>query len=158
MYTEDELRLTTERSRKYQGTAKINISQIAFHPSFSQHLDQKNVERLCEIFDKEGCRRLDVYNHASAVVSRQHLHDALRAARISADEMMTNQPNRYPHLQFPTGQVECLHGQHRLKAGEEHLSPIDQWWTVDLYLDGKLSITEPWSFVAFFAFCCPNTT
>ena len=93
MYTEDELRLTTERSRKYQGTAKINISQIALHPSVSQHSDQKNVERLCEIFDKEGCRRLDVYNHVSAVVSRQHLHDALRAARVSANEMMTNQPN-----------------------------------------------------------------
>ena len=78
MYTEDELRLTTERSRKYQGTAKINIGQIALHPSVSQHLDQKNVERLCEIFDKEGCRRLNAYNHVSAVVSRQHLHDALR--------------------------------------------------------------------------------
>ena len=137
MYTEDELRLTTERSRKYQGTAKINISQIALHPSVSQHSDQKNVERLCEIFDKEGCRRLDVYNHVSAVVSRQHLHDALRAARVSTNEMMTNQPNRYPHLQFSAGQVECLHGQHRLKAGEEYLSPIDQWWAVDLYLDGK---------------------
>ena len=94
MYTEDELRLTTERSRKYQGTAKINISHIALHPSVSQHSDQKNVERLCEIFDKEGCRRLDVYNHVSAVVSRQHLHDALRAARVSTNEMMTNQPNR----------------------------------------------------------------
>ena len=93
MYTEDELRLTTERSQKYQGTAKVNISQIALHPSLSQHLDQKNVERLCEIFDKEGCRRLNPHNHVSAVVSRQHLHNALRAARVSANEMMPNQPN-----------------------------------------------------------------
>ena len=155
MYTEDELRLTTERSQKYQGTAKVNISQIALHPSLSQHLDQKNVERLCEIFDKEGCRRLNPHNHVSAVVSRQHLHNALQAARVSANEMMTNQPNLYPHLQFSTGQVECLHGQHRLKAGEEHLSPIDQWWAVDLYLDGK-SNTASWSFIASFFSVVPK--
>lgn len=138
MYTDNELRLITERSRKYQGTAKINISQIAPHPSVFHHLDANNVERLCEIFDKEGCRRLDVCNHVTAVVSRRHLLDALRAARVIEADMTTNQPNRYPHLQFSAGQVKCLHGQHRLKAGEEYLSTIDQWWVVDLYLDGKL--------------------
>ncbi|KAJ5988270.1 hypothetical protein N7481_003480 [Penicillium waksmanii] len=135
LYTESELRLVTERHRKYQGTAKINISQIVPHPSVSHHLNATNVRRLCEVFDKEGCRRLDVYNHVSAVVSSQHLHDALRSAQVSAAEMMTDQPNRYPHLHFNSDQVKCLHGQHRLKAGEEHLSPIDQWWTVNLYLD-----------------------
>ncbi|KAJ5216815.1 hypothetical protein N7468_009823 [Penicillium chermesinum] len=134
-YTETELRLVTERHRKYQGTAKINISQIVPHPSVSQHLNARNVQRLCEVFEKEGCRRLDLYNHVSAVVSSQHLHDALRLAQVSAAEMMTDQPNRYPYLQFNTDQVKCLHGQHRLKAGEEHLPPIDQWWTVDLYSD-----------------------
>ena len=57
------------------------------------------------------------------------------------NEMMTNQPNHYPHLQFSADQVECLHDQHCLKMGEEHLSVIDQQWTVDLYLDDKLNIT-----------------
>ncbi|KAJ5646732.1 hypothetical protein N7490_003104 [Penicillium lividum] len=135
LYTESEIRLVTERRRKYQGTAKIDISQIVPHPSVSHHLNQTNVRRLCEVFDKEGCRRLDVYNHVSAVVSSQHLDEALRSAQVSAAEMTTDQPNRYPYLHFNSNQVKCLHGQHRLKAGEEHLSPIDQWWTVDLYLD-----------------------
>jgi hypothetical protein len=143
IYTESELRVETERCRKYQGTAKIDISQIAPHPSVSQHIDSKNVERLCEIFDKEGCRRLDVHNHVSAVVSRQQLHEALRVAQADAADLMTDQPSRYPHLQFSAGQVECLHGRHRLKAGEDYLSPVDQWWTVDLYLDGKLEILGP---------------
>ncbi|OQD76719.1 hypothetical protein PENANT_c125G11294 [Penicillium antarcticum] len=48
---------------------------------------------------------------------------------------MTDQPSRYPHLHFSTGSIQCLHGQHRLKAGEHYLPSIDQWWTVDLYLD-----------------------
>lgn len=140
MYTDPELQIVTERCRKYQGTAKVNINQITPHPSISQNLNTKNVERLCEIFDKEGCRRLDVYNHVSAVVSRQHFHEALRAARLSATDLITDQPNRYPHLNFSTGPVKCLHGQHPLKAGEDYLPSIDQWWTVDLYLDGKPEI------------------
>ncbi|KAF4763054.1 hypothetical protein N7455_003820 [Penicillium solitum] len=135
IYTDPELQILTERCRTYQGTAKVNISQITPHPSISQHMNTKNVERLCEIFDKEGCRRLDIYNHVSAVVSREHLHEALQAGRVNAGDMMTDQPSRYPHLHFSTGSIQCLHGQHRLKAGEHYLPSIDQWWTVDLYLD-----------------------
>ncbi|KAJ5249524.1 hypothetical protein N7524_011840 [Penicillium chrysogenum] len=135
MHTDPELQVLTERCRTYQGTAKVNISQITPHPSISQHMNAKNVERLCEIFDKEGCRRLDIYNHVSAVVSRQHLHEALQAGRVNAADMMTDQPSRYPRLHFSTGSIQCLHGQHRLKAGEQYLPSIDQWWTVDLYLD-----------------------
>ncbi|KAJ6018994.1 hypothetical protein N7522_001061 [Penicillium canescens] len=135
MYTDPELQILTERRRTYQGTARVNISQITPHPSVSQHMNTKNVERLCQIFDKEGCRRLDIYNHVSAVVSRQHLHEALQAGRVNAADLMTDQPSRYPHLHFSTGSIQCLHGQHRLKAGEHCLPLIDQWWTVDLYLE-----------------------
>ncbi|KAF4768880.1 hypothetical protein HAV15_008832 [Penicillium sp. str.  len=135
IYTDPELQILTERCRTYQGTAKVNISQITPHPSISQHMNTKNVERLCEVFDKEGCRRLDIYNHVSAVVSREHLHEALQAGRVNAADMMTDQPSRCPHLHFSTGSIQCLHGQHRLKAGEHYLPSIDQWWTVDLYLD-----------------------
>ncbi|KAJ5640278.1 uncharacterized protein N7484_008140 [Penicillium longicatenatum] len=135
MYTDPELQVLTERCRKYQGTAKININQITSHPSVSRHISEKNVGRLCEIFDKEGCRRLDVHNHVSAVVSIQHLHEALQAAGINTADLLTDQPSRFPHLHFSAGAIKCLHGQHRLKAGELFLPSIDQWWTVDLYLD-----------------------
>ena len=136
MCTNPELQILAERCQKYQGTAKININRMISHPSVSQHINAKNVERLCEVFDKEGCRRLDIYNHVSAVVSRQHLHEALQAARVSTADLLTDQPSRYPHLHFSTGSVKCLHGQHRLKAGAQYLPLVDQWWTVDLYLDG----------------------
>ncbi|KAJ5643587.1 uncharacterized protein N7484_006094 [Penicillium longicatenatum] len=132
--TENELRLTTERCQKYQGTAKINIDQIVPHSFVARNLDRHNVERLCEVFHKEGCRRIAIHHHISAVVSKQDLHEALRVAGVEAAEMMAG-PDRYPHLSFLNGQIQCLHGQHRLKAGEEHLPPYDQWWTVDLYLN-----------------------
>lgn len=110
MYTDPELQVLIERCRTYQGTAKVNISQITPHPSISQHMNAKNVERLCEIFDKEGCRRLDIYNHVSAVVLRQHLYEALQVGRVNAADMMTDQLSRYLRLHFSTGSIQCLYG------------------------------------------------
>lgn len=140
--TDPELRTLNERCRTYQGTAKISISQITVLPSVSQHISEKNVKRLCGIFEKEGCRRLDSDNYISAVVSTQHLHDALQVAGATAADLLSNQPSHFPHLHFPTGSIKCLHGQHRLKAGEQFLPSIDQWWTVDLYLDGKTDLSH----------------
>ncbi|KAJ5730170.1 uncharacterized protein N7483_004678 [Penicillium malachiteum] len=93
--TDDEQQLAAERHRKFWGTAKIAIRQIIPHPSISQRLDQRNVKRLCEIFEKEGCRRLAAYNHLTAVVSKHHLDDALRAAQAGLADT-TDDPHPYP--------------------------------------------------------------
>jgi hypothetical protein len=140
IYVNPEGQLEIERCRKYQGTAKVNINKMAPYLSISQHINTKNVERLYEIFDKEGCRRHDIYNYVSAVISRQYLRDALQAAGVNLAELQNNQPNGYPHLHFSAGSIMFLHGQHRLKAGEHYLPSIDQWWTVNMYLDSKLEI------------------
>ncbi|ODM24144.1 hypothetical protein SI65_01734 [Aspergillus cristatus] len=136
MFTNAEWQLTTERKLKYQGTAKIDLDQISFHAFANTKVDQKNVERLCEIFRKDTCRRLDIRNHVTAMISRRHLKRACQAGGITNEDLMANNTACYPRLQFPTGQVQCLHGQHRLKAAEETLPPTERWWTVDLYLDG----------------------
>jgi hypothetical protein len=125
-FTETELRLATERRLKYQGTAKVSLDQIHFNPNQSRELDSKNLDRLCRIFRKEGCRRLDVQNHAPAIVSRQHLQTALQEARVTTQALMTNTPEFYPHLQFPVGQLQCLHGRHRVKAGWESNGLLSQ--------------------------------
>lgn len=49
---------------------------------------------------------------------------------------MTNPESDMPHLRFPSGQLQGLHGRHRIAAGLEVLSPAFRWWTVDIYLDG----------------------
>ncbi|CEJ55661.1 hypothetical protein PMG11_01909 [Penicillium brasilianum] len=132
--TDAEYRLTTERQLKYQGTAKVNLDQISLQPLSSREIDHQNVERLREIFAKDGCNRLDLRNHVTAVVSRQHLQRACHATGLALEELKSRQ-QQYPRLRFHGRRVKCLHGQHRLKAAEDFLSPSDRWWTVDLYLD-----------------------
>ncbi|KAE8130756.1 hypothetical protein BDV38DRAFT_276525 [Aspergillus pseudotamarii] len=134
LLTDTERRLTVERLLKFQGTAKIDLNQISLQPLMSREIDQKNVERLRDIFAKDGCQRLDIRNHVTAVVFRQHLERACHAAGLTPEELKTCQP-QYPRLLFRRHQVQCLHGQHRLKAAEETLPPSDRWWTVDIYLD-----------------------
>lgn len=53
--TDAERRLTSERQLKYQGTAKIELDQITLEPLSSGDIDRRNVERLHEIFTKDGC-------------------------------------------------------------------------------------------------------
>ena len=142
MFTDAELQLMTERCLKYQGTAKIELNRISCHPSAARQLDLKNVERLCEVLRKDGCHRLDVQNHITAVVTRRHLKRARRAARVTAEALLTNPPDKHPFLPFSSGEVQCLHGQHRLKAAEEVLAPSERWWAVDIYLDGWFSFSS----------------
>jgi hypothetical protein len=136
MLTPTKFQLAQERSLKYLGTAKVYINRIVPHPSISRELDPKNVERLSEVFSHDGCRRLDIRNHVTAVVSRQHLAVALQTAGVTTRSLKTSPLDQYPLLEFSVGQIQCLHGQHRLVAAKEQLPPPEQWWTVDLYLDG----------------------
>jgi len=136
LFTEEEIRLATERRLKYLGAAKVNIYQIQFDPPLPRDLDPKNLDRLREVFHKNRCRRLDVDNHVPATVSRQDLADALRQANVPQRSLLTNNPHHFPQLGFAPGQLRALHGRHRVQAGAEVLPPADRWWTVDLYLDG----------------------
>ncbi|KAL4801661.1 hypothetical protein BDV18DRAFT_164709 [Aspergillus unguis] len=135
LFTDEEVRLATERRLKYQGTAKVSLNQIQFEPSLPRDLDAKNLTRLREVFRKNRCRRLEVDNHVPAIVSRQHLTEALQRANVSQQSLMTTDPHRYPRLAFDVGQLHGLHGRHRVQAGSEVLPPTDRWWTVDLYMD-----------------------
>jgi hypothetical protein len=138
-FTQVETRLASERHLKYQGTAKVGLDEITFHPTSTTKVDEAKLERLRRIFRKEGCRRLDVRNHATAVVSKTHLDRALGDAHVSASALLTNPPSSFPTLRFGVGQLQCLHGQHRIRIGRELLPPGDRWWSVDIYLEGEMS-------------------
>ena len=136
LFTEEEIRLATERRLKYLGAAKVSIYQLHFDPPLPRDLDPKNLDRLREIFHKNRCRRLDVDNHVPAIVSRPDLANALQKANIPQRSLLTNDSHQLPQLGFTAGQLRALHGRHRVQAGAEVLPPADRWWTVDLYLDG----------------------
>lgn len=138
LFTEEEIRLSTERRLKYLGAAKVNIYQIHFDPPLPRDLDAKNLNRLREVFRKNQCRRLDVDNHVPATVSRQDLANALQKANVPQQSLLNNDPHQFPRLGFTEGQLQGLHGRHRIQAGAEVLPPTDRWWMVDLYLDGEI--------------------
>lgn len=139
-FTEDEIRLATERRVKYMGAAKVSIDQIHFETPLPRDLDPKNLDRLRNIFRKNHCRRLDVHNHVPVSVSRRDLTDALRNANATHQSLLIKDARQLPRLAFTPGQLHGLHGRHRLQVGAEVLPPADRWWTVDLYMDGKPGI------------------
>ncbi|RMJ21833.1 hypothetical protein PHISP_07299 [Aspergillus sp. HF37] len=138
LFTEEEVRLASERRLKYHGTAKVSLDQIAFDPPLPRDLDPKNLKRIKEIFRKNRCRRFDIDNHVPAIISRRDLAAALQQAQVPARALMTNIAERLPTLRFSAGQLWGLHGRHRAQVASEVLPPLDRWWTVDLYLDGMI--------------------
>jgi hypothetical protein len=138
----EDSKIERERRRTYRGTARVRLEALHFRRNRPRELDRKHVEYLKRCFRKDGCRRLPKENHISAVIDQEHLDRAIRGSEISQADLLTNQPHHYAELVFPSGyQLECLHGQHRIQAAREVeiLSPIDKWWTVDLYLAGIAS-------------------
>jgi hypothetical protein len=136
-FTEDEAKQANERRLKYQGAARVRISAIEFEAPKDQWLDHKNVDRLCNIFRKNRCRRFELSNYVPVTVSRQALTEALENAAIAARSLLLSSGKDIPSLTFSQGQLKGLHGRHRLYAGSRVLAPAERWWTVDLYLDGR---------------------
>ena len=131
--------LAKESQHAYLGTAKIRIAHIACEGGSTQgqnDLDEKNVARLLRIFDIEGCRPEEW--PIDAVVSPNALQAALNYSALSQSDLTTGGKL----LEFPNGaDVTCIHGKHRLAAGEYHLPPPESWWTVKLYRNGELYIS-----------------
>ena len=134
----EDARLEVERRLKCKGTARVNLDVLHFLTDEPREPDAKHVEFLKGCFRKEGCRPLEVKNHVPAIIDQRSLDAAMRNSKISARELLTNEPNGCPELVFPAGfHLPYLHGLHRIQAGREFLSPRDKWWAVDLYLSGE---------------------
>ncbi|KAH7111262.1 hypothetical protein B0J11DRAFT_598641 [Dendryphion nanum] len=145
-------RHVAERSIKYRGTASIKLNVLHFPCEESRQLDEKNVERLRNLFREEGgCRRLDLRNHVPAIISQSQLDAAMAASRISAGQLLEDARDGYPELDFPPGyRLKCLHGRRRTLAAAQVLPPEDRRWTVDLYLEDlnqelKMTLIEEYS-------------
>lgn len=139
-FTQRETQLAAERRLKFQGTAKVNLDEIHFHSQSNRQLDQKNIDRLCNIFREEECQNLVVAHRVPAIVSRHHLVMAIQRAppNVNSQSLLTNPESEMPHLRFLPGQLQGLHGRHRIAAGLDVLSSTYRWWAVDLYLDGTV--------------------
>lgn len=135
VFTDEEIQVARERRVKYQGTAKVNIAQIQLSPPLPQNLDSSNLDRLRVIFRNHGCRRLEVNNFVPVIVSRRALERAITERNLSENALMS--PEESPILHFEQGEIQALHGRHRLQVASEVLAPIERWWMVEIYLDGR---------------------
>jgi hypothetical protein len=141
----DDHRLEGEKRLKFMGTAKISLDVLYFQQNQPRQLNLKHVEYLKECFQNEGCHRLPLCRHIPAKIDQWCLDATTQKSGVSARQLLSTakrarETTDYPKLIFPSNvQVGCLHGRHRIEAlRKSRLSPEDKWWTVDLYLSGKV--------------------
>ena len=107
----------------YRGTVRVPLASIK-PPSFSRAVDEKNIERLVEIFKREGCLRSKKEHFAQVLIDPNQL------AKV---EIISFLENSQFTIMFPPKSLECIHGWHRLLAARK--LPFDEhWWPVDLYV------------------------
>lgn len=128
--------IEAEKTRIHIGTASIRIDVLDF--PYSRELDPKNVERLKRLFRTErGCIPGELQNRIPAIIHEGQLQECLKFSGKTINELRSESSGEYAKLEFPSGmRLECLHGQHRVKAAEEILGDREKRWVVDLFLAG----------------------
>lgn len=134
-FQEASERIRVERSAKHIGVARINVEALNF--PHSRSVNPKNVVRLKSLFQSQEGFKPDLENRIPAVITEDLLDEVLGAAGLSRAALLT--PNLdYPRLDFPPGlRLECLRGQHRVKAAQEIFKSAPIYWVIDLFLAGS---------------------
>lgn len=124
------------KSRCYLGSACIYLDHLSFEDPPVRDLDEKNVDRLFNIFKIEGCKRYERMNHVLVLIEHHDLKRTLRANNISSTQIKREDP---PFIKLSDNfSLVCLHGRHRLAAAKLFLKPREQWWVVDVFrADGQ---------------------
>lgn len=136
-----ERKIAEDRSANYRGTVRVRFEFLEFDTESSRELDQKNIERLIEVYEIDRCDPLQPERHIPALISQRSLELATKHTGTSAGNLLC--PQELPlELKFPPGHhLKCLHGQHRVEAAKQwgELLLKDRWWAVDLYLEGVVT-------------------
>jgi hypothetical protein len=131
------------KANSFLGIARIDLDQI----SFTEALDpdenhraksQKDIARLLNVFELEGCIRSEDRNFIEGLISEDYLDTALSTAGISKEsfEERSRLPIRHTddivHVRL-RGPIQCNDGLHRISAAKQFLDNNDRWWVVKLY-------------------------
>ena len=123
------------KERSFLGIARIPLDALDFNHELQKvHrvLSDRAVARLENIFEKEGCLRLQDENHISAVVDEDELVWALAVTGLERGNLPRH-PSGGDIPELGLMHVRCLHGLHRVNAAKRVLDGVDRWWTVRLY-------------------------
>ena len=135
---DNERRLFESKRAHFKGSAKVPLPLLHSYASSTFTFNAKNVDRLIQVFKIEGCYRLDPDHHVPATISRQSFEQALQDANINHHTLINSDD---PPLIRPEG-ATVLHGRHRLTAAQNYLNPNEQWWVVDFYNDGEVTVAQ----------------
>ncbi|KYG41239.1 hypothetical protein M433DRAFT_76237 [Acidomyces richmondensis BFW] len=116
---------------QFQGFAKLNLAAFDFARASAvghRDVDNRNVARLVNIFQLEGCKREESDNIVDALIDASE-------QRIDLPQYLPNDCKDIPTISFNT--VQCLNGLHRLLAARQHLDANDQWWIARLFSKGN---------------------
>ncbi|CAI6337035.1 unnamed protein product [Periconia digitata] len=133
-YTDEKL--AKIQANYYCGLARVHLRSLDFSHNLTQQkhreISKKNVDRLRNIFSRNGCLRLQEENFINATVDAESLGDAMANAKITqASLLQLRAGSDLPLLSFR--HLQCLSGAHRIEAAKEFLDGNDQWWVVRLF-------------------------
>ncbi|RDL36259.1 uncharacterized protein BP5553_06871 [Venustampulla echinocandica] len=131
--TAKERRVVKDKHAKFKGAARVWITHLDF-PNPCRQIDREHVERLKGDFQRRGCMNETPDHWIPAMIDESILQAALEKLGISASQFKATSSDKPPLLDLGIGmKLECLHGQHRIRAAEEGLDAPKRWWVVELY-------------------------
>ena len=135
------MEIEREKRAAFYGRAKVALSNLRFEDAYihgTRPLDSSNVDRLAEIFELEGCLRLDPDHYVPAIINQNAFTKALQISGLPQG-LPTSSSDEPQWLSLdPQSYLTCLHGRHWLAAARRFLGPSESWWVVDIYSDGLL--------------------
>ncbi|KAJ5946390.1 hypothetical protein N7454_003229, partial [Penicillium verhagenii] len=133
--------LAAQRLRFFQGCVIIEICHLKYESTpilGSRQLDEKNVERLKDIFEIEGCGNLEPEHKIAALIDEQTLRAGLSTSNLTSQSI--KDPALQHCLSFENDcQLACVYGRHRIDAANRVQV---RTWLVDLYLEALIQLRE----------------
>jgi hypothetical protein len=132
---------SAKRAACLLGVARIDLKRLEFKVALRKNHraeSLKSKRRLLEVFELEGCRRLEEENFVEALITNDTLENALHRSGLSEGSFKVNSlaaiqgVGSIPKLDLDCA-IQCLNGMHRVSAAKQYLDNNDQWWVVKLY-------------------------
>lgn len=121
--------VSSARQLAFRGFVRVNLDDLSFVHDSHRGLDERNVTRICKIFELEGCQRLDEHHFVDVVLDQD---------QVLGEHHVTERP--IPQWQtlplVACGKLNCLTGRHRVQAAKVHLPPNERWWIARVFSKG----------------------
>ena len=137
-----EQRFAEDKTLHFKGTARVGLSQLQFLDPI-RPIDVKIVKTLKRNFRAGGCLQHEAGFSIPAIIDDTSLSSALTKLHLSAESFKASSAIHPAGFTLPSNlQLDCLHGQHRIRAATEFLPSGDRWWLVDIYKEGIAPVAQ----------------